>query len=221
MSNIKRPPIPIIINLILLAAGYVYCSYALVKGIIKTNNYLTGGIPLVPLVILTTCIIGIYNSILRHHVRSILFLGTVLWLIGVFCFRLIIGRDCFSIFYLALAIIFWIIGISFIIWSILIFEKDGNSPENISAKLNKKQKYWLFSAIAFCVVGVCFGITGNYFEENFRIGYELLKNILFILMCCLFITSIAQFIIYYILCRIRDFRAKKTNCLDKAGTENP
>lgn len=216
MSNIKKPPIPIIINLILLSAGYVYCSYALIKVMIETNDWLRGGIPLP---VLTIGIIVIYDSVLKRQIRLILCIGTILWLIGISCCRAIVARDCFSFFYLTLAIILWIMGISFIIWGILIFEKDDNSPENISA-ISKKQKFWLYSAIASCVAGVCFGIIGDYFEENIRIGYELPKNILFILMCSLFIMSIVQFSTYYILYKIRERQEKKINCPERAGTEN-
>ena len=78
----KRPPIPIIINLIILSVGYLCCIYAVI-------DELSGGacsseklIAFLAWLSLTLYIIGTYIAIFKCQSRSIFLLGVLLLLGG-------------------------------------------------------------------------------------------------------------------------------------------
>lgn len=137
---------------------------------------------------LTLCIIGIYVAVLKRHARSVLLLGAVL----------------------SLSIIGLIPGIIFIIWSILIFDENNNPSENTFMKKTQKCKYWLYSAIVFCVASILFGLWGGSLENQSKI-YEPLQMKIYIIMVYILIMGIVQLVIYYILSKIRDYREKRVN----------
>ena len=186
--TIKRPPVLIIINLILLTSGYLYCVYlsiAKMTGIIEI---------LEALLFLTLCIIGIYIVVLKRHAISILLLGAIL----------------------SLYIISLLPGIIFIIWSILILAASRNPSENISIEIRTKCKHWLYSAIIFFAASMLLGILISSMENTFN-TYEYIQKRIYIILVCVLIAGIVQLVIYYILCRRREFIEKKTNSPEVGG----
>ena len=166
---------------------------------------------LIPLLLLTLFMIGAYAAVLTRHSRSILLLGMVLLPIMIFAF---VGLFLeFNLIRAIIILIFLITGIIFIIWSGTMDDDDSNPGKDTSIKKRQKYKYLLYSAIVFCIAGFSVGM----FSKKF-VFYE---DAMLLIMICILFAGISQFVIYYILCKIRDFRAKKTNCLDKTGTENP
>lgn len=126
----KRPPVLIIINLILLTSGYLYCSFSLIDVMINAIQ------ASVILLFLTFCIVATFIAVFTHHARSILSLGLFLLLIGLFIF----GGLCSESYNLKMIIIFClflITGILFVIWGIILY-KDSRTSENISATSYKK-----------------------------------------------------------------------------------
>ena len=203
---VKRPPIPIIINLLLLTAGYLYYTYPYIEKTIEDRHcgaYASSYI--IPLLFFTFGITAIYVAVFKRHAKSILFFGTLLFLIGIFTCIDLFSHKLSEVITVCL---FLITGILFIIWSIILFE-DINNPEDNSILIRRKYKYWLYSAIILCVVGLLFGILGNHFYYK---NYDPLSENMYISMGCLLIVSILQLIIYYILCKIRAYREKKINC---------
>lgn len=187
----KRPPILIIINLILLTAGYLYCAYLVISPAI--NERLYGDVVDIvalfsALLFLTLCIIGIYVAVFKRHARSVLLLGAAL----------------------SLSIIGLIPGIIFIIWSVLIFDENNNPSENTFIRKRHKSKYWIYSAIIFCAASILLGLWGSSLENQSRI-YESLKHKIYTIMVYILIMGIVQLVIYYILSKIRDYREKRVN----------
>lgn len=158
---------------------------------------------LIILLLLTLFIVGAYAAVITRHSRSVLLLGMILPIV-IFVF---IGL--FLELILTRAIIFFIflsIGITFIIWSDSIDDNESSTIEDISIKKRQKYKYWLYSAIIFCIAGFAVGILSKkfiYFEDT-----------MLLVMVCLLLAGILQFVIYYIICKIRAFRAKKI-CSEK------
>lgn len=195
----KRPPILIIINLLLLSAGYVYCSYLLIEGMIH-HCVLRGinALLFIPLSFMTLCIIGAYIAVFKRQARSIALLGAAL----------------------SLSVILLIPGIIFLIWSALIFDENSSSAGNLTMQKRQKYKYWLYSALTFCASGIFFGMAASYFRNQAR-TYESISKNMYSTMYVLLLAGVVLLVIYYILSKIRDSREKKTNCPEKTGTENP
>jgi len=189
----KRPPILIIINLIILSYVYLYWLYqasgALFDEMLRGRSVI---IYFIPFIFVTLCMIGTYIAVLKRHVRSILLLGVVL----------------------SLSLILLIPGMIFIIWSIYLFGNSSNSPENISIKKQGQYKCWLYSALAFCVAGILSDILSIYLENQAKF-YESLQKTTYIIMCVCLIVGILQLVIYYILSKKKDFRENEMN-----STEN-
>lgn len=184
----KRPPVLIIINLILLTNGYFYLGYL---SIAKMNVVME---IFQILLFLTLCIIGIYIVVLKCHAISILLLGAIL----------------------SLYIISLLPGIIFIIWSILILAASRNPSVNISIANRMKCKQCLYSAIIFWVASMLLGILISSLENTFN-TYEHLQKIIYIILVCVLIAGIVQLVIYYILCRRRELIEKKTNSPELCG----
>ncbi len=185
---VKRPPIIIIINLILLTAGYLYCVYLSVAEMIRVIEILEA------LLFLTLCITGIYIAVLKRHAISILLLGAIL----------------------SLYLISLLPGIIFIIWSILILAASRNPSENIPIANRTKCKHWLYSSIIFFVASMLLGILISSMQNTFN-TYEHLQKKIYIILICVLIAGIVQLVIYYILCRRRELIEKKTNCPESGG----
>lgn len=189
----KRPPILIIINLIILSYVYLYWLYqasgALFDEMLRGRSVI---IYFIPFIFVTLCMIGTYIAVLKRHARSILLLGVVL----------------------SLSLILLIPGMIFIIWSIYLFGNSSNSPENISIKKQGKFKSWLYSALAFCVASLLLWTLGSGLENQPKI-YEPLQNKIYIIMVYILIMGIVQLVIYYILCKIREHREKKMNSTER------
>ena len=186
--TIKRPPLLIIINLIMLTSGYLYCVYLAIAK-------MTGVIEILEvLLFLTLCIIGIYIVVLKRHAISILLLGAIL----------------------SLYIISLLPGIIFIIWSILILAASRNPSESISIANRTKCKHWLYSAIIFLVASMLLGILISSLENTLN-TYEHLQKRIYIILVCVLIAGIVQLVIYYILCRRRELIEKNTNSPEVGG----
>ena len=165
---------------------------------------------LIPLLFFTFGIVGIYVAALKRQAKSILFWGTLLFLIGIFTCSDIFSNKLTEVITVCL---FLITGILFIIWSILLLE-DIKLPEDNSIQIRRKYKYWLYSAIIFYAVGMLFGILGNYFYYK---NYEPVAENMYISMVCVLMTGNLQLVIYYILCKIGECRGKKINSPENDG----
>ena len=191
---IRRPPILIIINLIILSYVYLYWFYqasgALFDEMLRGRAVI---IYFIPLIFVTLCMIGTYIVVIKRHARSILLLGVVL----------------------SLSLILLIPGMVFIIWSIYLFGSSSNSQENIPIKKQGKYKCWLYSALAFCVAGILSDILSIYLENQAQI-YESLQRTTYIIMCVFLIVGILQLVIYYILSKKIDFRENEMNSPEKS-----
>jgi len=150
------------------------------------------------LLFLTFCIITIYIAVLKRHAGFILFFGTILLLFGI-----LMGGGLWSgnLIVVITVCLFWITGILFIIWSIILF-RDRSLPENTFIKDRKKYKYLLYSATIFCLAGMLFGMWGREaYQADLSEYYQFPQNTYFPIMGCLLVISILQFVIYYILCK--------------------
>lgn len=187
----KRPPLLIIINLILLTGGYLYCAYYIVAEMLdhmRGGTYEIGA--LWPLSFLTFWMIVIYLEILKRNAKIILLLGLVSLLFSGCAFSELAAITATSLFFIT--------GIQFIIWSIILLDARNHS-EDICRKCAKKYKYWLYSAICFGAGGVFFGGLGYSFWGRLLKRHEAISLNMYKIMGTLLLLSVLQFIIYHIL----------------------
>ncbi|MFA6102734.1 MAG: hypothetical protein WCV67_15140 [Victivallaceae bacterium] len=195
----KRPPILIIINLIILSLGYlgnVYHATGDIVSEVRSEKIIT----LITLLVMTLFMIGTCTAVLTRHARSVLLLGVLLLLSGFAC------RNSSEI----IVLLFLFTGISFIVWSIGLFGGNSNQPENTFTQPPKIYKYWRYSVITFFAITILLGMLGSYFGDMSR-NYESIQKTMFQIMSCFLFAGILQFVIYYILSKRRDYRVKKTN----------
>ncbi|MEI8246254.1 MAG: hypothetical protein WCI51_10515 [Lentisphaerota bacterium] len=212
MFNMKKPPILIIINMLLLSAGYFFCVYPYFERIIDEMRCGTSVRPyLIPLLFFTFGIICIYIAVLKRQAKSILFWGTLLFLIGIFTCSDLFSNKLTAVITVCL---FLITGILFVIWSIILLDAL-NQSEDICSKCAKKYKYWLYSAICFGAGGMFFGGLGYSFWSRLLKRYEAISLNMYKIMGILLLLSVLQFVIYYILCKIREHKEKRVNSTEK------
>ncbi len=205
----KRPPILIIINLIILAAGYLCCIFAVINKLNSGACISEKLIDFLSWLSLTLYIIGIYIAVIKHQYRSIFLLGLLLLLLGFI--------NCswpYSLPALIIILLPFYIGISFIVWGIILSVDSSNLPEN-TARLSR-YKYWLYSANAFCATGIIVAILGRFiYELDVSKNHEFQRKIIFPATWSLLLIGILQIIVYYILCNIRERREKNMNNTEK------
>jgi len=203
----KRPPVLIIINLILLTGGYLYCAYYIFAEMLDHMRGGTGEIgALWPLSFLTFWMIVIYIEILKRNARIILLLGVVSILLSGCAFSELAAITATSLFFIT--------GIQFIIWSIILLDARNHS-EDICSKCATKYKYWLYSSICFGAGGVFFGGLGYSFWGRLLKRYEAISLNMYKTMGTLLLLSVLQFIIYFVLCKIIEQRESKINSPEK------
>ena len=200
----KRPPILIIINLILLTVGCLYGSYSFMDAAI---NLIQAS---VALLFLTLGIVATFIAVFKRHARSVLFLGIFILLFGMLSCVDFLSASYYRSTDVMIVVIFLITGILFTIWGILLF-RDNASVKNTPIHPPGKYKYWLYSAIFFGAGGMLFGGLGYLFWSRLLKRYEDISLNMYKIMGTMLLLSVLQFVIYYILCKIRAHKEKQIN----------
>lgn len=205
----KRPPVLIIINLIILSAGYLCCIFAVIDRLNSgacSSEKLIGFLAWLSLTLYMT---GIYIAVIKHQYRSIFLLGLLLLLLGFI--------NCswpYSLPALIIILLPFYIGISFIVWGIILSVDSSNLPENTARR--SRYKYWLYSANAFCAAGIIVAILGRFiYELDVSKNHEFQRKVIYPATWSLLLIGILQIILYYILCKIRERREKNMNSTEK------